>query len=145
MKTKHFLKEIDNERLAAAIQDAERGNSGDVVLFISHKTVENPVQEAHAIFKKLNLEETTPQNSVLIFISPKSQRLSVIGGTDLYKALPPEWWAELVKTITVDFAKGGLNEGLLAGLKEIGKAQRLHFPSEKPIDRAGQQNLLEEN
>lgn len=144
MKTKHFLNQLEKDRLIAAIKEAELGNSSDVVLFINHKKVDDAMSAAHGVFTKLKLSQTTPQNSVLVFLAPESQKLAVIGGADLYKVLPPEWWSSLISKITTSFVGGRLTEGLLAGLHEIGTALRLHFPVETKVDRSGQTDLMEE-
>lgn len=145
MKTQEFLKQLEKERLVAAIREAESGNSGDVVLFISHKNVVEAMSEARAVFDRLKLEQTTPQNSVLIFVAPKAQKLAVIGGTDLYAKLPVEWWTTLVSNITTRFSEGRLTEGLLTALEQIGIEQRRYFPIQTTFNRDGQRDLLEEN
>ncbi len=144
MKLKHFVQQLDRDRLIAAIKDAERGNSGDVVLFISHHKIVNVVSSAHATFSELKLAQTTPLNSVLIFVAPKSQQLAIIGGKDLHEKLPSEWWSNLVAKVTAHFANGELNDGLINALSEIGVAQRIYFPTSQNIDRANQKDLLED-
>ncbi len=145
MKTREFINQLEKDRLVAAIQEAERGNSGDVVLFISHRKVEDEMHEARAVFQRLKLEETTPQNSVLIFVAPKSRKLAVIGGTDLHQKLSPDWWTNLVSRLTGCFAEGRLTEGLLTALQTIGEVQRQFFPIKKNMDRTGQKDLLEDD
>lgn len=144
MKTREFINQLEKDRLVAAIQEAERGNSGDVVLFISHRKVEDEMHEARAIYQRLKLDETTPQNSLLIFVSPKSRKLAVIGGTDLYQKLSADWWMNLVSRMTGCFAEGRLTEGLLTTIQTIGEVQRQFFPIKKTMDRSGQKDLLED-
>ena len=145
MKLNHFVQQLDRERLTAAIKEAERGNSGDVVLFISHHKVADAVSAAHSSFSELKLAQTCPQNSVLIFVAPKSRQLAIIGGADLHQRLPSEWWSNLVGTVTAHFANGALNDGLLYALAEIGIAQRMYFSTDENADRAGQTDLLEDS
>ena len=144
MKLKHFVQQLDRGRLTAAIQDAERGNSGDVVLFITHHLVADPVLAAQSTFNELKLEQTNPQNSVVIFVAPKSRQLAIVGGTDLHQKLPVEWWSNLVGKVTTHFANGELNDGLLYALSEIGSVQRIYFPTTQNVDRADQKDLLED-
>ena len=145
MKLNHFVQQLDRERLITAIKEAERGNSGDVVLFISHHQVADVVSVAHLSFSELKLAQTSPQNSALIFVAPKSRQLAIIGGTDLYQKLPSEWWSNLVDIVTSYFAKGEITNGLLRALTEIGTALRTHFPTDEIVNRAGQVNLLEDS
>jgi uncharacterized membrane protein len=116
-----------------------------VVLFICHKKTEDAMQSAEAVFARLKLAQTQQANSVLLFVAPESQRLAVMGGAALYTALPPEWWAGLIASITTRFAEGKLTEGLLAALQEIGDTLRHYFPVDRAVDRGGQSNLLEES
>jgi len=145
MKTKDFISQLEKDRIIAAIREAERGNSGDVVLFITHKPVEDAVVAAHALFQKLKLEQTNPQNSVLIFLAPKSQKLAVVGGTDLDAQLPENWWTEVVVGLTRSFAEAQITKGMETALHCIGEAQRKYFPTDSFGNRAGQQDLLEDS
>jgi len=113
-------------------------------VFITRKKIDDVVAAAREVFFNLKLAQTTPHNSELLFLAPESQKLAIIGGTDLYQVLPPEWWSDLIATVTASFVEGRLAEGLFAALEEIGRAQRQHFPTEKPLDGDGQSDLEEE-
>ncbi len=58
------------------------------------------------IFSNLKLAQTTLQNSDLLFLALKSQKLALIGGTDLYQVLPPEEWSDHIATVTARFVEG---------------------------------------
>lgn len=144
MKTRHFINQIEKNRLVKAIQDAEQGSSGDIVLYISYKKVADPQVAAHSVFRKLSLGKTEIQNAVLIFLAPESQKLAVIGGTELYQKLTADWWKNLVAEMSTNFAQSRLTEGLLLAIEQIGIALKTHFPAHQEIDRSGQSDVVEE-
>lgn len=144
MKTRHFINQLEKNRLVKAIQEAEQGSSGDIVLYISYKKVADPQIAARAVFRKLSLGKTEIQNAVLIFLAPENQKLAVIGGTDLYQKLPHDWWTNLITEMSANFVENRLTEGLLLAIEKIGIALRTHFPMHQKIDRSGQSDVIEE-
>ena len=59
MKTKHFLQQLDHDRITAAIAEAERTTSGQIRVWISHRDVEDALVTARERFAKLKMNETT--------------------------------------------------------------------------------------
>jgi uncharacterized membrane protein len=143
MKIKHFLSSVDHDRIHQAIKSAEQGTSGDIVLFISHRKVEDPLAAANDQFKKLGLETAANRDSLLVFLAPRTRKFAVIGGTALHDKLGQPWWNELVAILTRHFKEGRYTEGLLAALEKAGQALKVHFPDNAP-DRTGQRDIVEE-
>ena len=138
-----FIDQIDYERVHAAIKAAEEGNSADIVLYISHRKAPEPLPAAQAVFTKLKLDRAKDDNSLLIFISPKSRTFAAVGGTALHAKVGQAWWDDMVGTLTTHFKQGQFTAGLLAILAHAGEALRHHFPAEG-ADRAGQADIVEE-
>ncbi len=103
MKVKHFLSAVEHDRIHDAIRSAEERTSGDIVLLISHRNVEDPLAAANHAFRKLRLEAAPAQNSFLIFLAPKSQRFAVVGGTALHEMVGQAWWDDLISVMTLHF------------------------------------------
>jgi len=142
MKVRHFLSTVDHNRVHAAIKSAESGNSGDIVLYITHRKVKDALTTAHRTFRHLNLGRAADQNSLLIFIAPKSQTFALVGGPALHEKVGQAWWDELVALLAGHFKEGRYTDGLVAALDRAGIALRQHFPS-TDTDRTGQQDILE--
>jgi uncharacterized membrane protein len=143
MKVKHFLSSVDHQRVHQAIRSAEQGTSGDIVLFISRRSVKDPLPAADREFRKLRLENAADKNGLLIFLAPHSQKFAVVGGTALHEKVGQAWWNDLVALLTRHFKEGRYTDGLVAAIERAGHALRLHFPA-GPSDRTGQKDIVEE-
>jgi uncharacterized membrane protein len=143
MKVKHFLNAVEHSRVHQAIRSAEEDTSGDIVLYISHRKVEDPLAAANLEFKKLRLETASDKNSLLLFLAPKSQKFAVVGGTALHEKVGQAWWDELIALLTGHFKAGRYTDGLVATIEQAGRALKAHFPATTP-DRTGQKDIVEE-
>lgn len=143
MKVKHFLSALEHARVHGAIKAAEHGTSGDIVVFITHRRVSDPLAAANREFRKLRLETAANKDSFLIFLAPKSQRFALVGGTALHDAAGQAWWDDLSARLTRHFKEGRYTEGLVAAIEEAGRKLKAHFPAQGP-DRTGQKDIVEE-
>ncbi len=143
MNVKHFFTHLEHERIHRAIVAAESGTSGDIVLYISHAKIEDPLAAANEQFRKLNLETASNKNSLLIFLAPKLQKFAIVGGTALHDKVGQGWWDELVALLTFHFKDKHYTEGLIATIDRAGAALKKHFPA-SAHDRTGQKDIVEE-
>ena len=143
MKVKHFLTALEHDRVHRAIKTAEEGTSGDIVVYVSHRKVEDPLAAANCEFQKLRLEAAAEKNSLLIFLAPKSQKFAVVGGTALHAKVGQAWWDELVALLTLHFKASRFTDGLVATIEKAGHALKHHFPA-SATDRTGQRDIVEE-
>jgi len=143
MKIQHFLNALEHERIHQAIRSAEEGTSADIVLFITRRNVGDPLVAANEEFRKLHLDAARAQNSLLIFLAPKSQKFAVVGGTALHEKVGQGWWDEFIGLLANPFKEGRYTEGIIAALEKAGVALKAHFPDAAP-DRTGQKDIVEE-
>jgi uncharacterized membrane protein len=143
MKVKHFLSSVDHNRIHQAIQSAEEGASGDIVLFISRRNVQDPLAAANHEFRKLRLETATHPNSLLIFLAPKSKKFAIVGGPALHDKMGQSWWDDLTALLTRLFKESRYTEGLVATIEQAGNALKTHFPA-NTADRKHQRDIVEE-
>jgi uncharacterized membrane protein len=143
MKFKHFLNALEHERIHQAIRSAENGTSADIVLYISHRRVHDPLAAANEEFRKLKLDAAAAQNSLLIFLAPKSQTFAVVGGPTLHEKVGQGWWDEFIAILTRHFKEARYTDGILASLEQAGIVLKAHFPATSP-DRTGQKDIVEE-
>lgn len=143
MKVKHFLSTLEHDRIHRAIQSAEEGAAGEIVVFISHRKMEDPLAAANHEFRKLRLETATDKNSLLIFLAPKTQKFAVVGGAALHAKVGQAWWDELIALLTRHFKEGRFTDGLVATIEQAARALKTHFPT-SATDRTGQRDIVEE-
>lgn len=143
MKVKHFLSKLEHDRVHRAIRSAEEGTSGDIVLFITHRRVADPLPAANEEFRKLRLETATDKNSLLIFLAPKSQKFAMVGGTAFHEKVGQAWWDDLIGLLTRHFKAADYTNGLIAAIHQAGQALKHHFPA-NATDRTGQKDIVEE-
>lgn len=143
MKVKHFLNALEHARVHEAIKAAERDTSGDIVVYITHQRVDDPLAAANHEFRKLRLETATGKNSVLIFLAPKSQKFALVGGTALHAKVGQDWWHQLSALLTRHFKDGRYTDGMVAAITGAGDALKKHFPAGE-TDRTGQKDIVEE-
>ena len=137
---------MEHDRVHQAIQSAEEGTSGDIVLFISHRNAEDPLAAANHEFRKLRLETATDKNSLLIFLAPKSQKFAVVGGTALHEKVGQAWWDDLIALLTRHFKEGRYTDGLVAAIEQAGRALKTHFPASTPtapVERTSSKSNLD--
>ena len=143
MKTKHFLKNVEHKRVLQAIRAAEEGNTGDIVLLVTHEKVQDPVTAANLTFQKLNLQAAADKNSILILLAPETQKFAVVGGAMLHARVGHAWLHELTGLLSQYFKEGRYSDGLVAAIERIGTALKTHFPATGSVNRQGQRDIIE--
>jgi uncharacterized membrane protein len=143
MKVKHFLSAVDHDRVHQAIRSAEEGASGDIILFISHRNVEDPLAAANHQFRKLRFEPATGQNSLLIFLAPQSKKFAIVGGPALHDKMGQSWWNDLVALLARHLKENRYTDGLVATIEQAGRALKTHFPA-GAADPKHQRDIVEE-
>lgn len=128
MRPEYFFEHV---RVHHAVQAAERGSSARIVIYVSHRSVDDAMETAHKLFKKLGLETEKQKAGLLFFFAPKSKKFAVLGGTGLRDKRGQAWWDGLAGIIARNFAAGHYTEGVVAALEEAGKTVKKHFPSGK--------------
>jgi uncharacterized membrane protein len=143
MKVRHFLNSVEHDRVHRAIQAAEQGTSGDIVLYISRRGAVDPLAAAHHEFRKLRLGDATNKNGLLIFLAPKSQKFAIVGGAAFHDKVGQAWWDELAALLARHLKENRYTDGLVATIEEAGRALRTHFPAAHS-SRAGEKDIVEE-
>ena len=129
MKIRHFLKRVEHDRIHRAIQAAEQGTSGRIVVYVSHHEESDAVEEAHHIFRKLRLESAKEHTGLLIFLAPRSRTFAVVGGTALHEKRGQAWWDHLTALISRHFREDRYTDGLLAVVEDVGTVLKSDFPA----------------
>ena len=134
MHPRKFTEQLEDERIVAAIREAERKTSAEIRVFISRKQVEEPVAAAQAAFVTLGMNQTAARNGVLIFVAPRTHKFAVIGDEGVHSKCGDGFWKELADLMAGDFRKSEFTNGIIHGISKAGELLAAHFPRQ-PDDR----------
>ncbi len=144
MKTHHFLKQLEHDRIVSAIADTGEKTSGEIRVLISHRKVDDPVAAAGKAFQRLGLQNTRQRNAVLIFVAPRSHRFAVIGDQAVHEKCGASFWTELTAAMSGYFKQGQFTEGLLHGIARASERLATHFPRDPDEKNKLSDTVIEE-
>jgi uncharacterized membrane protein len=144
MKTRHFLKQLEHDRIVSAIADAGKNTSGEIRVLVSHREVDDPVAAAGKVFHRLGLQRTRHRNAVLIFVAPRSHRFAVIGDQAVHEKCGNAFWTELAAAMSGYFKQGQFTEGLLHGIARAGELLAAHFPRDSADKNKPSETVIED-
>ena len=87
MKHRHFIKQLREDEVLAALREAEGKTSGQIRIFVSHKKTDDAVAAAQKQFDRLGMARTRNRNAVLLFVAPEAHKFAVIGDTAVYTGI----------------------------------------------------------
>jgi uncharacterized membrane protein len=128
MKPKAFLKELDHDRIVAAIRDAEARSRGELRVHVAGGDVGDVQQAAAKQFEAFGMTATAERSGVLIYVAPVSRKFAVIGDTGIHERCGPSFWSEVAAAMEADFRAGRFSDGIVNGIARAGEALARHFP-----------------
>jgi uncharacterized membrane protein len=128
MKPDAFVASLDDERIVAAIREAESRSRGEIRVHVAEREVTDPRTEAAAVFERLGMAATAERNGVLVFVAPESQSITVIGDRGVHERCGEAFWTAVVETIREEFRSRRFTEGIVAGVRAVGDELARHFP-----------------
>jgi uncharacterized membrane protein len=130
MRTNAFLKTLDNDRIVAAILEAESRSLGEIRVHVTNQTVTEVEAAARAQFEKLDMTKTALRNGVLIYVAPRSRKFAVIGDAGIHERCGPAFWTDIAAAMEADFRAGRFTDGIVKGVEAAGAALARYFPRE---------------
>lgn len=128
MNTPDFIQQLREPEIVAAIRAAEQNTSGEIRVFISDKSVTDPVVAAQEQFTRLGMTQTRDRNGVLIFLAPGSRQFAVIGDSGVHARCGVGFWQELTRSMSEQFRAGDFTAGIVQGIQRAGELLGAHFP-----------------
>lgn len=128
MQTNVFLHALDNDRIVAAIAEAENKSRGEIRVHVTNQAPAEVEAAARAQFEKLDMTRTDLRNGVLIYVAPVSQKFAVIGDAGIHERCGPTFWADIAAAMEADFRAGRFTDGIVKGVHEAGAALARYFP-----------------
>jgi len=128
MKPEAFVASLDDERIVAAIREAEVRSRGEIRVHVAEHEVADPRAEAAFVFDQLGMAGTAERNGVLIFVAPESQSITVIGDRDAHERCGEAFWAAVAETIGREFRSARYTEGIVTAVRVVADELARHFP-----------------
>ena len=128
MKPGKFLETLRHDEIVAAIRAAEAKTSGEIRVFVSHKTTDDAVAAAQAAFERLGMVKTRHRNGVLIFVAPRARKFAVIGDAAVHKKCGDAFWRALAAEMSGHFKNAEFMAGILHAIQKAGALLAEHFP-----------------
>ena len=120
----------EQQRIRAAIADAEKNTTGQVRVCIEKKCIEPVLDRAAKYFHLLDMHKTRLRNGVLIYVSTVDRKFAIIGDVGINKAAPVTFWDDTRNNMLQHIKYGNLVEGIVAGLEIVGNSLKKYFPQD---------------
>jgi putative membrane protein len=123
-------RDIDRDRVRAAVQVGERRTSAEIAVSIAPFFFGDVERAAQRAFAKLGIAQTRRRNGVLVFVVPARHAVVVIPDDGASAHLDHSVWTRAASTIASGFARADGTAGLVEGIAELVEALRSVFPPE---------------
>jgi uncharacterized membrane protein len=134
MKTTDFLQQLRHEEIVAAIREAELRTSGEIRVFVTRQSVNDPLPLAQEAFVRMNMEKTRERNGVLFFVAPRTNKFAVVGDAGVHEKCGDVFWQELAAAMSGHFRESEFTRGIVHGVRKAGDLLAQHFPR-RPDDQ----------
>jgi uncharacterized membrane protein len=133
MRTHNFLRNLEHDRIVAAIKAAEARTSGQIRVFLQRgKFEEDALERAQKKFVQLGMQKTAERNAVLILVAPRAQKFAVVGDEGVHRKCGEKFWDELVEKMRGRFLREEFTEALIEGIESAGALLARYFPKTGP-------------
>jgi uncharacterized membrane protein len=128
MRPDAFVEALDDERVVAAIREAESRTRAEIRVHVTDRAVADPQEAAVEAFERLGMTRTAERNAILLFVAPDSQSFSILGDRAVHERCGDEFWSAVAEAMREEFRAGRFTEGILAGIAKVGEGLARHFP-----------------
>lgn len=129
MKQKDFLAALDQQRIVAAIADAERATSGEIRIHIQPHAAGGDIRfVAEKTFERLGMTKTHLRNGVLLFIASEIRQFVILGDSGIDAKVPAGFWDDVSAALSERFKSGQFTEGIVEAVRRCGEKLAAFFP-----------------
>ncbi len=123
-----IFSEEEQQRLRAAIEDAEKNTSGQMRVCIEKTCSEDVLDRAAKYFHQLDMHKTRLRNGVLIYVATVDRKFAIIGDAGINKVVPDNFWDDTKEEMLKHFKYGNLIDGIVKGIAISGEHLKKYFP-----------------
>ncbi len=128
MKAASFFTQEQQDRILAAVREAENETSGEIRVHIETYCSEDVLDRAAWVFNKLGMNKTAERNGVLFYLAVNDKKFAVIGDAGINSKVPEGFWDRVKELLQVKFREGNFTDGLSEGIILAGSHLKKHFP-----------------
>ena len=118
----------EEQRIEAAITEAERMTSGEIRLHVEDHCNEDALSHARKAFGKLRMHQTSERNAVLIYVALVDHQIAIYGDEGIHSTVGLNYWASLIEIVTGHARRGDLASGLVEAIHELGRILKKYYP-----------------
>lgn len=126
-----LFSKAEEASIIAAIQQAERGTSGEIRLYVEDFCMrDSPVERAAEVFQLFGMFNTKARNAVLIYLAEKSHHFAIWGDAGIHEQVGFQFWDQEKKLLHAHFQNDDAAAGICKAVELIGARLREYFPSD---------------
>jgi uncharacterized membrane protein len=128
MSARSFFTKEEQQKIVAAIKEAELNTSGEIRVHIENHCKEEALERAAEVFYDLKMDRTAARNGILFYLSVKDHKFAIIGDEGINKEVEHDFWNDIKDEIISNFKENKFAEGLIAGILKCGDKLKKYFP-----------------
>ncbi len=131
---KDILTPEGEEKILAAIREAEINTSGEIRVHIESNCESDVLDRATEVFAELNMHHTQLRNGVLFYVALEDHQFAVLGDAGINATVPDHFWEDITAHVIKHFKKKHYADGLAEGILMAGEQLKAHFPYDSDGD-----------
>ena len=124
----------EDRRIARAIQEAEKETSGEIRVILAGSQPQDAAAEAQREFHRLEMRRTPMRNAVLLYFSPRPNRLTIVADEGIRLRCGQEFIDAVNRETTPLIEASRLEEAILTAIRAAGGEMARQFPK-NTVDR----------
>ena len=128
MSARLFFTKEEQQKIVAAIREAELNTSGEIRVHIENHCKEEALERAAEVFYDLKMDRTAARNGILFYLAVKDHKFAIIGDEGINKEVEHDFWNDIKDEMISNFKENKFAEGLIAGILKCGKKLKEYFP-----------------
>ena len=128
MSARLFFTKEEQQKIVAAIREAELNTSGEIRVHIENHCKEEALERAAEVFYDLKMDRTAARNGILFYLAVKDHKFAIIGDEGINREVERDFWNDIKDEMIYNFKENKFAEGLIAGILKCGDKLKEYFP-----------------
>ena len=128
MSARSFFTKEEQQKIVAAIREAELNTSGEIRVHIENHCKEEALERAAEVFYNLKMDRTAARNGILFYLAVKDHKFAIIGDEGINREVERDFWNDIKDEMIYNFKENKFAEGLIAGILKCGDKLKKYFP-----------------